>query len=723
MRKEYPKLTKWANEPKVSDLMADRDMADADHSEFTARLEGYRETLAGGPNVKVRKGKSKVKPLLARKHLEWKIPSLVEPFLSTEDMYTVIPRTADDKEKAKQNELLLNYFWSTKVNKTKLIDDIGRTVAEDGTVIVKTGWYTKETTKTVQVEQPVYASAEESYEIISRMIANGKLDPAKGQALIEEGELVPIGTEMVEEEVTELVENHPTYEVCITENVVIDPTCEGDMDNAQFIIHEYELDKSVLMNDKYDAATGKGYYKNLSEIDFKADNRNWGYDSSTDNNSIDTTNVFSDETRKKVRVLEYWGYWDIKGDGTKEAIVATWIGDVMVRLQENPFPHKKLPFSIATYMPVRGKVHGEPDAALLKDNQDTIRKMTRAYQDITTTKAVGQKLVDENTFGSQAEWDSFERGNTARFRAGIDIDRAIKTVSVDKIDPAIMQVIDRETQEAQALSSIVPFSPSNAGSSISNSATGVKSAMDATSKRELSVLKRLSNGLMQHMGRLTVANMQAFLEPEKVVRITESKFITVSREDIQGEFDLTLDIRTPEKDAADAQQMMTLLQTGIANVDPRITNIMLADLLRLWKRPRVAKMVEELPAPEPSPEEQELMAMNQENARLQNEFLKMQIANMAKDIEEANSRLAERDSRTEENAADIELKRARAAEAIKRAEHYESQTDILDAKFMKEQDGTARRHEIDDMVYKEEAKAYSKLASTNQPTQQTKTGE
>jgi hypothetical protein len=283
---------------------------------------------------------------------------------------------------------------------------------------------------------------------------------------------------------------------------------------------------------------------------------------------------------------------------------------------------------------------------------------------------------------------------------------------VDKIDPAIMQVIEMETKDAQALSSIVPFSASNAGTSISNTATGIKSAMDATSKRELSVLKRLSNGLIQHMGRLTIANMQAFLEPEKVMRITEDEFITVSREDIQGEFDITLDIRTPEKDAADAQQMMTLLQTGIANVDPRVTNIMLSDLLRLWKRPQVAKMVEELPPPEPSQEEQELMAMNKENARLQNEFLKMQITNMAKDIEEADGRLSERASRTEENAADIELKRARAKESMKRAEHYDAQTDILDAKFVKEQDGTQRRHDIEDLTYKEEAKVYAKMAGT-----------
>jgi len=707
MEKDYPKLTKWANEPKVSDLMSDRDMADPEHAAFTARLAGYRETLRGGPDTKVRRGKSKVKPLLARKQLEWTIPSLVEPFLSTEDMFLVRPRTADDKAKAKQNELLLNYFWTTKINKNKLIDDIARTVAEEGTVIVKTGWYSKEEATKVKVEKPIYATAEESYKIIQRMVESGKMDPAKGRALIEEGELVPVGTEIVEEEQIELVENHPTHEVCINDNVIIDPTCEGDIEKAQFVIHEYELDKSVLIKDKYSAKTGRGYYKNLDEIDFKADNKNWGRSSDT---TYDTE-VFSDATRKKVKVLEYWGYWDVEGNGTKVGIVATWIGDVMVRLQKNPYPHGKIPFSIAVYMPIRGKVQGEPDAALLKENQDIIRKMTRAYQDITNTKAVGQKLVDENAFGSQAEWDSFELGNTARYRSGIDIDRAIKTMTVDAIDPAIMQVIQMENQDAQALSGIVPFSASNAGGNISNTATGVKSATDATSKRDLSVLKRLSNGLIQHMGRLTIANMQAFMEPEKVIRITENEFITVTREDVQGEFDLTLDIRTPEKDAADAQQMMTLLQTGIANVDSRITNIMLADLLRLWKRPQVAKIVESMPPPEPSQAEQELMAMNKENARLQNEFLKMQIANMSKSIEEANGRLSERASRTEENAADIELKKAKALEAKKRAEHYESQTDLIDAKFVKEQDGTARKQEVEDLTYKEEAKAYTKLTS------------
>ena len=41
---------------------------------------------------------------------------------------------------------------------------------------------------------------------------------------------------------------------------------------------------------------------------------------------------------------EYWGYWDINNDGIVKPFVATWVGDVMIRLEENPYPDKQLPY-------------------------------------------------------------------------------------------------------------------------------------------------------------------------------------------------------------------------------------------------------------------------------------------------------------------------------------------------------------------------------------------
>ena len=93
-------------------------------------------------------------------------------------------------------------------------------------------------------------------------------------------------------------------------------------------------------------------------------------------------------------------------------IVATWIGTTLIRLEENPFPHKRLPFSMATYMPVKKDVTGEPDAELLRENQESIGKLTRAAHDIVTEQAVGQEFIDETFFPSESAKQQYYKGNT-----------------------------------------------------------------------------------------------------------------------------------------------------------------------------------------------------------------------------------------------------------------------------------------------------------------------
>ena len=46
----------------------------------------------------------------------------------------------------------------------------------------------------------------------------------------------------------------------------------------------------------------------------------------------DTEFRFQDEPRKKVLVYEYWGNYDLDGDGIAEAIVCAWTDDTILRL-------------------------------------------------------------------------------------------------------------------------------------------------------------------------------------------------------------------------------------------------------------------------------------------------------------------------------------------------------------------------------------------------------
>ena len=113
------------------------------------------------------------------------------------------------------------------------------------------------------------------------------------------------------------------------------------------------------------------------------------------------------------------------------------------------------------------------------------------------------------------------------------------------------------------------------------------------------------------------------------------------------------------------------------------------------KQPDLAKAIESY-EPKPDPVQQELQL-------LQIEKLKLELLMARKEIEDIDSKIVERVSRTEENGIDRETKmaqteerKARAKEAIARAELLKEQTDALAADFVKNATGQKRaEHELD----------------------------
>lgn len=685
----------WANEPKYQDLANDKEASSGFMEDYKQKLLEYQELRDGGKKIRARPGKSTARPKVIRKNNEWKYPALEDPFLNTENMYEVNPATWEDVKAAEQNELVLNYQWSTKVPKVHIVTEAVRFLVDEGRVIVKTGWEVEEEIVVEEQEQPVYASPEESLAMMEQAVNEGAMSPEEFQQRLQAGEPMQIGTERVEVEVTKLVKNQPKYEVRDNSRITIDPTCEGVIQNAGFIIDEYDTSMAELTKEEYivdeETQETRGIYKNLHLIKDEAGNGPYDLHKTKAYNDF----TFADNARKKLTAYEYWGYWDINGDNTLEPIVATWVGTTLIRLEKNPFPHKRLPFSMATYMPIKKDVTGEPDAELLRENQEAIGKLTRAAHDITSEQAVGQEFIDETFFSSESMKNQYDKGNTVYYTAGMDPKRAIYRKSVDPVPPGIMNMMQWQQADVESISGTKSFSSGISGNALGDSVGGVRSALDATSKRELSILRRLSE-MFKDMARLTIAMNQAYLSEEEVVRVTNEEFVTVRRDDLAGNFDLRLDVSTPEKDEDTANKLNMLLQTNAASMDPGEARIIRASIAKLWKQPGIAKQIESF-QPEPNPQEEELNRMAIEEARLR-------IKKLHKEIEEMDSRIVERVSRSTENLeADTIMKQAKARESDARAEEYlasaelkNEQADQLAVDFVKETTGQKRaEHELD----------------------------
>lgn len=618
------KLTDWTKEPTVAELKQDYQDARGSHDSQMTKINTWLDNLHVRGKARVNPGKnaSKVVPKLIRKQAEWRYAALSEPFLSTADMVSVNPVTWEDKDAAVQNQLVLNHQFNNRLNKVAFIDEYVRTVVDEGTAILRVGWDFQE--KEVDVEVPDVEfvfddSLGPMHQHLAEMKASdpqayaNEVAPEMQQAhdmAIEHGRPVKpniIGKKTVKQMKT--VRNQPTLEVCDYRNVLIDPTCMGDIDKAGFVIYSFESSLSELKKDSR--------YKNLENINLDTNSILGTLDHVA--TSADTQNFnFSDNPRKKFVVYEYWGFRDLDGSGVVQPFVAAWVGDTPIRMELNPFPDQKLPFVIVQYLPVRKSSYGEPDGALLEDNQKISGAVTRGMIDLMAKSANGQTGIRKDAL-DLTNRKKFEDGRDYEFNANVDPRQGIYHHVFPEIPASAQFMLQLQNFEAESLTGVKAFSQGISGAGLGDVAAGVRGALDAASKRELGILRRLSAGIIAVMRKFLSMNGE-FLSDVEVVRVTNDQFIPVRRDDLAGDFDLKLSISTAEEDNNKAEQLAFMLQTLGNSVDQGIVMMILADIARLRKMPELEHQLKNF-KPEPDPIQQKLQEL--EIAKLEAEIMKI----------------------------------------------------------------------------------------------------
>ena len=626
------KLTDWANEPTVADLRKDFEAAKTYHDEQVGKIHRWLDALNtegefAPPNIK---GRSKVQPKLIRKQAEWRYSALTVPFLSAPRIFQVKPRTFEDVEAAEQNELLLNYQMEVQLNKTKFIKNLVRITVNEGTAIVRTGW--KNVTEPAIQQVPLYdeiplnpedpnpevqqiaQQIQEAAELLHsnpRMFNEQVPDEIKEsvKASEEKGELTychPTGSSQ-EVEYEKVVENHPTLEILNPSNVFFDPSVEDNIDNCLFIIQSFETNKADLIK--------AGIYHNLDQIDWKSSDPLSDPDHESSTPAEYNANV-EDSLRRKLIAYEYWGYWNINNDDKLVPIVATWINDTMIRLEENPFPDGKAPFVVIPYLTVPRSLYGEPDASLLIEHQKVIGAITRGMIDLLARSANSQQGFAKGMLDPMNR-RKFENGEDYEFNLGINPQQGYLMHTFPEFPQSALSMLQMMENEAESLTGVKSFSGGLSGEAYGQVAAGIQGVLDASSKREMDILYNLAEGL-NDIGKKLIAYNSAFLSDEETIRVTNKQFVTVNREDIKGNFDLRVDIYTPETQNAKANDIGFMLQTIGPNMPPDILMKAMGKIADLKDIPDLAHDFKSW-QPQPDP-------IEEEKKQLENEKTKSEIA-------------------------------------------------------------------------------------------------
>lgn len=699
--KEEDSSVGWKNPPTLLELKADYTSAKSIHSTQVNKINTWLDNLniTGSAKRKKVSGKSSITPKLIRKQAEWRYASLSEPFLSTDDVFNIDPVTYEDRESAIQNALVLNNQFNTKLDKISLIDESVRTDVDEGTVIWRVGWVEEE--GEVEEEVPTFEyEPSEDPNIISmheglhqEMLSDISVLDSLPEEVRKAHEItmetgvphapIQTGTELITK--TVVIKNQPTVEVCDYNNVIIDPTAKGDLSKARFVIYSFETSPSELKK--------AGKYKNLDDL--KITNSSvLGEPDHVSDEQTESFN-FNDEPRKRLVAFEYWGEWDIDGSGIVKPIVITWVGDTVIQEDDNPFPDKKHPFVSCQYLPVRKSIYGEPDGELLEENQQIVGAVTRGMIDIMGRSANGQTGTRKDAL-DVTNRRKYNKGQDYEFNGGVTPDQAFYMHTYPEIPRSAEFMLNLQNAEAESLTGVKAFHSGISGEALGNTATGIRSALDATSKRELGILRRLAEGFKQ-IGRKIIAMNAEFLSEEEVIRITNEEFVTVRRDDLPGNFDLKLTISTAEADNDKAKELAFMLQTMGNTIGLEFSQLLLADIATLRKMPSLAKKIQEFkPTPDP---------LEQKKAELEVALLEAQVAN-------------ER-AKAQENTVDVGLKEAKTATEQAKTRNLHSISDKTDLDFLEQESSTTHDREIDKLATKGKTKLDELAAQAVLPSNST----
>ena len=566
------------------------------------KMQTWIDEYNGEPYGNESDGHSKVVIKDIKKAVEWFLPNAVEPFVSKNRIVKLEGITPDDVQRASIAERLLNYQFVRNFNRYDFIYDMFKVGATEGTTVIKCGWELEED---VTVEKLDFITEEQAM-VLEQDGIEVEINEDGSAKLTKRKTLV----------------NKPTAVVVKNGHFYIDPTADT-VNNAEYVIETSDVTLSSLRE--------SGLYKNLDKLETAARDRN---DSSLEDsrnqrgddrgyNIDDYEN--GDESLKKVTMYEYWGNLDINDTGIAIPVVVTWVGNTVIRFEENPYPDKQKPYIATAFTKTPFMFWGDALSEFISDGQFIRSGIMRAMLDNVAQSNNGFKFFRKG---------ALDPLNKKKLQSGIGGNIEINGDKNDMWDGsfnqmpqsvfAMFEMLQRENESLSGISNVAQGLDSRALST----ATSASLASSMGQKRMMEIVRRYSE-LVKELMRKWISYNKVYLSDKEVMRIA-GEFIEFTRDDIDGAYDIDITVGVDGIEETKANQMTMLMQqiSGLAgSIDPAIIHNLLAKLSDIWGFPDIAQKLENYQPPEPDP-------MQGQVAQLEIEKLQAEIAKIKSETHE-----------------------------------------------------------------------------------------
>lgn len=573
------------------------------NNEYKTNVMGYENDIATNEDSDNR-NKSKMVTKEIAKQIEWQKPNVTEPFLSSTSPLRV--QNMKSSSQGKVVEKWLNNQFTANFDRYEFIEELVDVMQREGTVWIQSYWENK-------VETQVTTHKNVTYEELLQM--------EHADAELQQDGTYTIS---VEQEITQY--NRPSAQVVRNEHILPDPAARSVKELRFMAVIKHmtiaEISKLEGVKKKdikdLDAATQSsettigGQSRNVTGLEY----------------GLDDSYQPQDRARQKIRIIEYWGYYDIDNNGTVEPILAYWEdgSDKILSVEKNPMPNKEIPFDRCVYSKRPFSLWGNPLAFYILDNQKVKSGITRGILDNMSLSNNGQKFIQNGTL-DYVNWKRMRNGNR---NIMVNKPDGIQDGSYNQLPSSIFDLYNVMSKESEDLAGIKAGSPAITGNNINKDEA--QGQLTMSQQRMVALVRSVSRGL-EGMAHKWVTMAEVFLEDRQIMALfSETEMQDINLFHKVGETKITIQVGTQANNNIKINQLNMLMQQAKAlgeSMPPKIINGIVADMLELFNKYSESVELREY-EPKPSPEQQKMQQLEMQKTELEVAKLQAEIQEIAR---------------------------------------------------------------------------------------------
>ncbi len=342
----------------------------------------------------------------------------------------------------------------------------------------------------------------------------------------------------------------PGVEVMNIDAIITDPSAES-LEDCKFVIERKKVSVSEIIDNP-------GWYGQHSFDDLSA----LGASSTTeyDMETVGAESYFNFEERAQ-QLIDISIYYGEVVDNTGSIVnkVIIWADDFLINEMDSPYPNGWAhPFDSEVYTRVSGSLYGESIAELLSVNQRIRTGLNRAILDSLSRGTNGQRAVKKGALDIVNK-GRFSRGENFEYQTqgGLDIWEG----QFAQTPPSVYELLDRIQADSEELSGISRMNAGLDPRALNSGVSATASALvNSAAERRLLLITRHISALLESLFRKWIDLDVMMLEDDTVAVRVEGNLLDITGLDMEGNYDLTLDVATIGQKQEKGQQLSMVLQ-------------------------------------------------------------------------------------------------------------------------------------------------------------------